>query len=241
MSEIFRIKKMIAVRQLVVDWKRNIVSKKLLLIRPNAPGDVYTTQFSFPAAELVKNKAVAQKWSVTDLAGNDTNKSNVESKLNTINPDFVIQYDHGGTFTLYGQNSNVITPAINSTNVNLLSKKAVSTVSCLSAAGLGPMAISSTAKAYLGYDELHWVHLWYLDKFTEAANTANYALLEGKTFQEAYDISYAKHTEKWNELVTLDASAAGLMLHNRDHLTLLGSQTARAYRGLFLVHRIKTP
>lgn len=241
MSELLRIKKLIAVKPLVVDWKKYIVSKKLLLIRPNAPGDTYTTQFSHPAAELVKNKAVTENWSVTDLSGNDANKSNVESKLNTINPDFVIQYDHGGTYTLYGQNSNVITPAIDSTNVNLLAKRAVSTVSCLSAAGLGPMAISSTSKAYLGYDDLHWVHLWYLDKFTEAANAGNYALLEGKTFQEAYDIGYAKHTEKWNELVPLDSFAASLMLHDRDHLTLLGSQTARAYRGLLFIRPIKVP
>jgi len=221
--------KTLYLRKLVDRWKI-VISKKLLIVRPNCPGDVYTTSFSYPAATLVKNKAVAEGWTVTDLQGNDSNRANVESKLNTVKPNFVIHYDHGSNFTLYGQNANHITPAIDNANVTLLSGKAVSTVSCESATGLGPLAIASTAKAYLGYDELHWVHLWYLDKFTEAANAANYALLEGKTFQEAYDTSYAKHTQKWAELIALGADdAAALMLHDRDHLTLLGNPNARAY------------
>lgn len=228
MPELARIKEVLSISKLLVRWKL-AVSKKLLLIRPNCPGDVYTTQFSFPAATLVKNKAVAEGWTVTDLQGNNANRANVESTINTVKPDFIKHYDHGSDFTLYGQNADVITPVIDNVNVNLLSGRAVSTVSCESAVGLGPLAIASTTKAYLGYDDLHWVHLWYLDKFTEASNAANYALLEGKTFQEAYDIAYAKYTEKYLELLQVDVSAAALMLHDRDHLTLLGNAAARAY------------
>jgi hypothetical protein len=228
MPEIARIKELISISQLFRRWKF-IKSKKLLIIRPNCPGDNYTTLFSFPAATLVKNKAVAEGWTVTDLQGNNANRANVESNLNSVKPDFIIHYDHGSTFTLYGQNSNGITPAIDDANVNLLSGRAVSTVSCESAEGLGPLAIASTAKAYLGYDDLHWVNLWYLDKFNEGSNAANNALLEGKTFQEAYDIAYTKYTEKWAELVGTDPGAAALLLHDRDHLTLLGNPSATAY------------
>lgn len=205
-------------------------SKKLLIIRPNVPGDNYTAAFSYNAAEQVKAKAIAEGWTVTDLAANNANRANVEQKINDIKPDFIIHYDHGSSYTLYGQNSNTITAAIDSGNVALLSKRAVSTVSCESASGLGPLAVSSAeTKAYMGYDELHWVHLWYLDKFTEAANAANYALLEGKTYQQAYDLAIQKYTEKYNELAGVDASAAGLMLHDRDHLQLLGNPNAKAY------------
>lgn len=204
-------------------------SKKLLIIRPNVPGDNYTAAFSYNAAEQVKTKALAEGWTVTDLAANNANRANIEQTINNIKPDFIIHYDHGSSYTLYGQNNNTITAAIDSGNVALLSKRAVSTVSCESAAGLGPLAVSSAdTKAYLGYDELHWVHLWYLDKFTEAANAANYALLEGKTYQQAYDIAIQKYTEKYNELASVDASAAGLMLHDRDHLQLLGNPNAKA-------------
>lgn len=168
-----------------------------------------------------------------------TNRANVEQTINSVKPDFIIHYDHGSTYTLYGQNNNAITPAIDSANVDLLTARAVSTVSCESAEGLGPLAVNSAdAKAYIGYDELHWVHLWYLDKFTEASNAANYALLEGKTFQQAYDIAIQKYTEKYNELTTLDVTAAGLMLHDRDHLTLLGNTSAKA-SGL-IISAIKT-
>jgi hypothetical protein len=235
MPELKKIIDKISISKLLVRW-RIIKSKKLLIIRPNCPGDNYTTLFSFPAATLVKNKAVAESWTVTDLQGNNTNRSNVESNINTIKPDYIIHYDHGSTFTLYGQNANAITPAIDDVNVNLLSGRAVSTVSCQSATGLGPLAIASTTKAYLGYDDLHWVHLWYLDKFNEASNAANNALLEGKTFQEAYDVAYAKYTEKWAELVGSDPGAAALLLHDRDHLTLLGNSSARAY-GLKIIRR----
>jgi hypothetical protein len=222
-------------------WKLK-VSKKLLIIRPNVPGDNYTALFSYNAAEQVKTKAVAEGWTVTDLKANDTNKANVELTINNVKPDFIIHYDHGSSYTLYGQSSNTITAAINSSNVDLLSKRAVSTVSCESALGLGPLAISSAeTKAYLGYDELHWVHLWYLDKFTEAANAANYALLEGKTYQQAYDIAFLKYTEKYNELVTIDTSAAGLMLHDRDHLRLLGNPSAKAYSVTISPIRVVAP
>jgi len=204
-------------------------SKKLLIIRPNVPGDNYTAAFSYNAAEQVKTKAIAEGWTVTDLAANNANRTNIEQTINNIKPDFIVHYDHGSSYTLYGQNNNAISAAIDSGNVDLLSKRAVSTVSCESASGLGPLAISSAeTKAYFGYDELHWVHLWYLDKFTEAANAANYALLEGKTYQQAYDIAIQKYTEKYNELAGLDASAAGLMLHDRDHLQLLGNPNAKA-------------
>jgi hypothetical protein len=235
MPELKKISSMIAISKLLVRWKI-VTSKKLLIIRPNCPGDNYTTLFSFPSAGLVKNKAVAEGWTVTDLQGNNTNRANVETNINTVKPDYIIHYDHGSDFTLYGQNANAITPAIDDANVNLLSGRAVSTVSCESATGLGPLAIASTAKAYLGYDDLHWVHLWYLDKFEEASNAANYALLEGKTFQEAYDIAYAKYTEKWAELVGTDPGAAALLLHDRDHLTLLGNPAARA-NGIKIVLR----
>jgi len=203
--------------------------KKLLIVRPKKPGDAYTEQFSFPAAELVKNKAVLEGWIVIDLQANDASREKVTSAITEQKPSFVIQYDHGSTYVLWGQESNVLEPAIDLSNVSLISGRALSTVSCQTAAGLGPSAIAATARAYLGYDELHWVHLWHLAEFTEAANAANYALLEGKTFLEAYNIGYNKYTQKYNQLLPVNTVAASLMLHDRDHLTRLGDPSARAY------------
>lgn len=206
-----------------------LLRKRLLIVRPKVTGDAYTDQFSFDAATLVKNKAISEGWIVTDLQGNDASREKVTWAINEKNPNFVIHYDHGSTYVLWGQESGALEQAVDTTNVNLLSGRAVSTVSCKSAAGLGPLAVSSTTKAYLGYDDLHWVHLWYLNRFTEASNAANLALLEGKTFQEAYNIGYAKYTQKYLELLSIDTSAAALMLHDRNHLTRLGDPSAKAY------------
>jgi hypothetical protein len=211
----------------LIKWRFG-VSKKLLIIRPNVPGDNYTSMFSYQAAEQVKSKAIAEGWTVTDLQANNTNRANVEQTINSVNPDFIIHYDHGSSYALYGQNNNAITAVLDAANVSLFDGKAASTVSCESALGLGPLAIDSNAKAYLGYDELHWVHLWYVNKFIEASNAANYALLEGKTYQQAYDLAIQKYNEKYNELAPVDASAAGLMLHDRDHLQVLGNASAKA-------------
>lgn len=211
----------------LIKWRFG-VSKKLLIIRPKVVGDNYTALFSYQAAELVKTKAIAEGWTVTDLQAGNTNRANVEQTINSVNPDFIIHYDHGSSYALYGQNNNAITPVLDASNIALFNGKAASTVSCESAMGLGPLAIDSDARAYLGYDDLHWVHLWYVSKFTEASNAANYALLEGKTYQQAYDIAIQKYNEKYDELAPVDASAAGLMLHDRDHLQVIGNASAKA-------------
>jgi len=211
----------------LIKWRLR-VSKKLVIIRPKVPNDNYTWMFSHQAAEQVKNKANAEGWTVTDLQGNDTNRTNIEQTINSVNPDFIIHYDHGSEYTLYGQNNNAIIPIIDAQNVSLFDGKAASTVSCESALGLGPLAVGANARAYLGYDELHWVHLWYLNQFTEAANAANFALLEGKTYQQAYDIAIQKYNEKYTELLSADSQAAALMLHNRNHLQIIGDASAKA-------------
>jgi len=216
----------------MLKWRLSY-SKKLVIIRPKIPGDRYTSDFSYQAAEAIKTKAVAEGWTVTDLAMNNANRANVESTINSVKPDFIIHYDHGSNYTLYGQDSNASVAVLDATNVSLFDGRAASTVSCESALGLGPLAVGENAKAYLGYDDLHWVHLWYVAQFTEAANAANNALLEGKTYQEAYDIAIAKYDEIYDELIDVNAEAAALILHNRNHLTLVGDGTVKA-RGLVI-------
>jgi hypothetical protein len=216
-------------------------TKNLLIIRPRFPNDGYTGGFSFQACELVKSKAIAEGWTVTDLQMNDTNRANVTQTINTKPFDFVIHYDHGGDFVLYGQNNNLFENAIDNNNVDLLKGKAASTVSCETAIGLGPLAVTSGARAYLGYHDLHWVYFAWTGQFTEASNAANFALLEGKTFQEAFDIAYNTYTQKYQQILNGgDTLAAAAMLHNRDCLTLLGDASAKAV-GKHSIFEILTP
>jgi hypothetical protein len=216
-------------------------TKNLLIIRPKFPNDGYTGGFSYQACELVKNKAVAEGWTVTDLKINDANRAKVTQAINNTPVDFVIHYDHGGDFAMCGQNNNLFENAIDNNNVNLLKGKAASTVSCDTAIGLGPLAITSGAKAYLGYHDLHWVYFAWTGQFTDASNAANFALLEGKTYQEAYNIAYAVYTQKYQQILNGgDSLAAAAMLHNRNCLTLLGDPNAKAI-GRHSIFEILTP
>jgi hypothetical protein len=204
-------------------------TKNALIIRPKIPNDDMTNLCLFPAADLVKNKAINENWSVTDLQANDTNRAKVTQTLNKTPVDFMIHYDHGSDYTMWGQHNNQLEAAIDNNNVTLLKGKAVTTVSCDTGIGLGPLAISAGARAYLGYDDLWWVFWAWTNEFIEAANAANYALLEGKTFQEAYNIGYATYTQKYLQILNAkDYPAAAAMLHDRDHLRLLGDPNAKA-------------
>jgi hypothetical protein len=204
-------------------------TKNILIIRPKFPNDNYTSLFSFSAAEQIKTKAGTEGWNITDLAINDANRTKVTSTINSKLFDFIVHYDHGGDFVMCGQNNNQFENAIDNLNVDLLKGKAASTVSCDTAIGLGPLAVTSGARAYLGYNDLHWVYFAWTSQFTQAANAGNIALLEGKTYQEAYNIAYNVHTTMYNQILAAnDVPAASAMLHNRNCLTLLGDPNAKA-------------
>jgi hypothetical protein len=218
-------------QSLAIDKIRKLwwTTKNLLIIRPKFPNDGYTGNFSFAACEQVKTKAIAEGWTVTDLAINDANRAKVTQIINSMPIDFVIHYDHGGDYVMCGQNNNAFENAIDNNNVALLKGKAASTVSCDTAIGLGPLAITSGARAYLGYHDLHWVYYAWMNQFTQASNAANFALLEGKTFQEAFNTAYSIYTTMYNQVLAgNDIPAAAAMLHNRDCLTLLGDPNAKA-------------
>ncbi len=207
---------------------RYVTSKKLLIIRSNVPRDAYTTFFSFLCGEKAKEKAVTEGWTVTDLQANNANRATVEQTIRDFKPDFIMHFDHGSQYTIYGQDKSLIVAVLDAQNSSLFEGRVVSTVSCESALGLGPLAVDSAAKAYLGYDDLHWIHTWFIADFIEASNAANYALLEGKTLQEAYDAGIAKYNEKYDKLITVDSTAAGFMLEDRDRLRIVGDASAKA-------------
>ena len=203
-------------------------TKNLLIIRPQFPNDGFTG-YSFAAADPVKATAIAEGWNVTDLQMNDTNRAKVTQTINSGAFDFIIHYDHGGDFAMCGQNNNAFENAIDNNNVDLLKGKAVSTVSCDTAVGLGPLSIVSGAKAYLGYNDLNWVYYAWKNQFAAAANAANIELLQGQTFQQAYNTAYPVFTQMYQQILNAgDSLAASALLHNRNCFTLLGDPNAVA-------------
>ena len=214
-------------------------SKKLLVIRPVILNDDFTIKFSYPASSSIGSKALAEGWTLTELAGNAATLTNLEGIIQTEDPDFIIHYDHGDPATLFGQINNVrdrgvLTPA----NITLLSWAVVSTVSCSSALRLGPLAVAANKrneKAYLGYDAPMGCAYRYTNCFARAANAANYALLEGKSFQEAQEIGRDQYTIEINKLLALNDPtyinwlAVLIMFIDRDHFKVIGNGSAHAY------------
>ena len=122
-----------------------------------------------------------------------------------------------------------LVPVIDESNVAGLAGTFVSAMACSSAAGLGPLAIYERASGYLGYASLLGSSIHRSDRFGEAVNAPNFALLEGKSPAEAYEIGWQAWDrlcmELWLALgrradfhTCWDWSVAQL---NRDYFTLL--------------------
>ncbi len=214
--------------------------KKLLLIRPRITGDAYTEIGSYNWAGEVKQKAVDEGWDVLDLSINNATREKIEEALNDFNPTMIIHYDHGSSFTLWGQESNASEPGIDELNVDEAAGTVISTVSCQSASGLGPAAISEGVKSYIGYTENHAFVMGRDAEFGTASNAANFALLEGKTTQEAFDIGWAAYDALVDNLLAMDDDfSAAWAMHDRDCLALLGDVNAKGYTKEPALHCIK--
>ena len=216
------------VSKLQISWWKPC-PKRLLLIRPKVPGDTYTEVGSHGWAEDVKTKAISEGWDVTDLSANDATREKIEEAINNVKPHLIIHYDHGSSFTLWGQESDALEPGLDDSNIALASERMVSTVSCQSANGLGPFAITQGVVSYVGYTENHsfWTHK--TAEFGAAANATNFVLLEGGTAQDAFDAGWDAHDVLYNNLLAAgDLTTAATALHDRDCLALLGSATSKA-------------
>ncbi|MBN1261844.1 MAG: hypothetical protein JXB35_14295 [Anaerolineae bacterium] len=213
-------------------WLPLEVPGKVIVIRPRVPGDDYTEIGSNNWAGDVKQKALAEAWQVTDLSANDATRENIETHIGNVSPHLVIHYDHGSPLTLWGQEDDDLEAGIDENNINLVAGRILSTVSCYSASGLGPVAIAAGVTSYLGYTEPHGFWTGYEDAFGSASNMANYALLECKTTQEAFDLGWAAYDQLYDQLLAEGGFAADFVaptaLHDRDCFTLLGSATAVA-------------
>lgn len=212
------------------------MTPKLLLIRPKIDTDDFTKNFSYPASEL---GIIAGNlgWDVTEMKMNATNRTDVENTIRNGNFDFVIQYGHGESDKLFGQRNNVQESIIDNANVDMLSWALVSTVSCSSAQELGPLAVdANTARnksAFLGHNLPYGCEYPHMQFFQNAANEANIALLEGKTFMQAKARGYTEYTNQINNLLNSPPSltkyiAAALLWIDRESLTVVGKGSARA-------------
>jgi hypothetical protein len=207
--------------------------KRLLLVRPNIRSDRFT-RLSHGWAELVKTKAIDEGWHVEDLSGARATRRNVETALSRTTlqrPSLIIHYDHGTEFTLYGNRASRpphsfedLVPVIDESNISMTAGMFVSAMACLSASGLGPLAIYERASGYLGYTNFLCASLdrEVQNRFGEAVNAPNFALLEGRSPSDAFEIGYRAWDQLCSELLEenrfFDWAFATI---NRDYFSLL--------------------
>jgi len=88
---------------------------------------------------------------VIDLNRERANKSEVESVISKVSPNFIVFNGHGSNNTVTGHNNKPIITA--GENEELLKSKTVYAISCKSAKILGPKSIEAGAISYTGYDD----------------------------------------------------------------------------------------
>jgi len=198
----------------------------VLLVAPHHASPDYT-DYSIQGADdffAFANSIATVKY----LRDTQATRANVEKELKEFNPRLVVHYDHGSTNAIYGE-SAVNTPqaVIDTSNADKLSLRVMSTVSCLSAAGLGPTAVSKGCSCYVGYNDLHWIVTTTHMSFWNCADKVHKKLVLGYSTKTGFDAAIITYNANIAYYASIgDTFTAVHLQMDRDRLTLVGSETA---------------
>ncbi|MFX1536212.1 MAG: hypothetical protein ACFFDI_18505 [Promethearchaeota archaeon] len=218
--------------------KYPIVTRKLLIIAPLRPNHDEEVAMNNVAADLeIKAKNVG--WDVTYLKGNAATKTNIVNNINNWKPDFIVYYGHSLNSYIPGQQNNQLQFAITPSNASLLANKTASITACFTTNSIGVPAIKAGCVGYLGYKTAFtgvWDSAWINQKFKDATNAANIALLNGEKYTEAKKKGYQKWYSFYQDLVNLqnaypnsiDPTLPGGILANANGLDYVGNPNAVA-------------
>lgn len=120
----------------------------MLITRPNH--DVTTNYLFYWSISLI-NLAKRRNIPISDLAQKRANLKEFTSVILKTKPTFIVLNGHGDDSVVTGYNNETLVDIDNSQS--LLNGSVVYARSCKSARKLGPQAIISGCKAYVGYDE----------------------------------------------------------------------------------------
>ena len=129
------------------------MTKQFLVTRPNHDKQTsYLHSFSKAAVVIIKENT---KIRLTDLEGADAVRYKFEEALNTAEPTLVFLNGHGDDESVCGHKDEII---LDKNNIELSKNKIVYALACDSLVGLGELAVSKGAQAYIGYrDKFMWV------------------------------------------------------------------------------------
>jgi len=172
---------------------------------------------------------------VIDLDARGATKANIFAALEGEDPIFCYFNGHGNADTFSAQNKEVV--MVTCHGDESLIGRVVLLLSCSCGIRLAPSAVSKGATTVFGYVvDFTWLAVEnpatdpYARGYFESVNAISNALVEGKTTQEAMDLSLAT----WNQWIdfwtrSVDPYASMViqyLIHDRDGQKLFGSPSA---------------
>jgi len=164
--------------------------------------DLPTTYANAWLAQVI-TYAKTKGYYVIDLE--NPTKEEFEETIQSQQPLLVIGSGHGESDVFAGKEREIILKKC--TNDHLLATKICYLIACNTALELGPSAVNKGALAYIGWQEdfVFAINAQYIERPTEdpyayaffdTANKIGYALLEGKTVKESYELAI-QNFNKW--------------------------------------------
>lgn len=203
-----------------------------LFARPNFDG---ATSYAHYYMDLAAQHA-SRNMRVIDLDARGATKANIFAALEGEDPIFCYFNGHGNADTFSAQNKEVV--MVTCHGDESLIGRVVLLLSCSCGIRLAPSAVSKGATTVFGYVvDFTWLAVEnpatdpYARGYFESVNAISNALVEGKTTQEAMDLSLAT----WNQWIdfwtrSVDPYASMViqyLIHDRDGQKLFGSLSAR--------------
>jgi hypothetical protein len=211
----------------------------VLLVAPHHNSPDYT-DYSIQGADQFfsfANPLVTVRY----LRDANANRANVENELREFNPALVVHYDHGSMNAVYGEGAaNTPQAVLDTGNSDRLRFRVMSTISCLSASGLGPNAVGKGCTSYIGYNDLHWIITTTHNAFWNCGSMVHRLLVLGYTTRTAFNAAITCYNSNIASFAAAgDTLTATYLTIDRDRLTLVGSDRATTCNRRFIIPQLK--
>ncbi len=211
----------------------------ILVTRPKHD---YTTRYISAWAEKTITSLAGKFFAVFELTHEKVTKKNFESMITKHSPELVYVNGHGNSDVVRGHDNEPLVQA--GINEEVLKDTITYSLSCQSAQVLGPAAVKSGARTYIGYKE-DFIFLFSDDKrtrplddktaelFLEPANQPITSLANGHTVAEACLNTKKAFHRNIKKLLTSESSyddkqAVRYLLWDMQNLVCHGDGDAKA-------------
>ena len=170
----------------------------------------YLYHWAILLVEEIKRKGIA----LFDMEKEKVLKKPFQSYLQKKSPEVVILNGHGNTSQVAGHNNEIILDT--SDDPALFRGKTFFVRACSAGRLLGPFAVKSGARAFIGYREpfKFWTNAAYIQRplednfakpFQDSSNQVPISLMKGRSAQEAHDDSIVVYKKEIAKLLNSNA------------------------------------